>query len=259
MADDVRKILSKFKEPRGVLKRDEDGSELLMERPNQAPLKLSGDKPEAAELLYKDMAGGPSYSPTPDKAALKERLKIAREDGEATEPGLAARAANMLQKPQQKLLDFAARKLGEAGGGANSETSSQQIVENIAKRLGVPEDSVAGNVAKAAGVAGLEVFADPLSVAGPVAKGGMLASALGTVKRSAALESALQKIIKGRQLNASLNKLASKGGLEALRAAQAGAQIDLMGTKGLSAAEKLKRAGAKVLDVPANKMIKSRP
>jgi hypothetical protein len=73
---------------------------------------------------------------------------------------------NILHKlgaPQRKVMNYAAEQLGVAGNPEESEESSRAIVQNLADRAGLPEDSSLVNAGKALGVAGLEVFGDPLN------------------------------------------------------------------------------------------------
>lgn len=86
--------------------------------------------------------------------------------------------------------NYAMRKAAQAAGlpGAeNSEQSAQQLVEAAANKLGIPESSTAGNVAKALGVAGLEVFGDPLGALGKSKK-------LANIVQKAAKSSDLKKL-----------------------------------------------------------------
>lgn len=73
---------------------------------------------------------------------------------------------NILHKlgaPQRKMMNTIAEALGTSGNPEDSEESAVNIVENLANRVGIPEDSTLGAAVKAAGVAGLEVFGDPLN------------------------------------------------------------------------------------------------
>lgn len=76
------------------------------------------------------------------------------------------KALDSIGIPQRKAMDLAASTLGVKGNPDNSEESAQAIVENLASRAGIPEDSTIGNAAKALGVAGLETFADPVDLLG---------------------------------------------------------------------------------------------
>jgi hypothetical protein len=92
-------------------------------------------------------------------------------------------SAGTVKKAGSKIMDlaaapqkFAMEKLAETVGvevGKDSEASAQNIVEKTADKLGIPQDSVPGNIVKALGVAGLEVFGDPTSIlpVNKVAKG----------------------------------------------------------------------------------------
>lgn len=82
-----------------------------------------------------------------------------------------------ISAPQRNLLSKVAESLGAKGDIEDSEKSSQAIVENVAQRLNLP-DNTAVNAAKALGVAGLEVFADPTNIipVGKIAKGAQVAA-----------------------------------------------------------------------------------
>lgn len=78
---------------------------------------------------------------------------------------LAPVAMEKLAVPQRIAMQKLAETIGApAKTEGDSESSAQAIVEKVASEAGIPEDSVAGNVAKAVSVAGLEVFADPIGM-----------------------------------------------------------------------------------------------
>lgn len=94
---------------------------------------------------------------------------IPKEMQEAEEPkntGFVWKALDALSYPQRAAFNTAASVLGTKGDIENSEKSAQAIVENLAERAGIPEDSTVGNAAKALGVAGLEVMTDPADLLG---------------------------------------------------------------------------------------------
>jgi len=88
--------------------------------------------------------------------------------------GKAAKKGKILEKldvPQKYLMDKAADAAG-VKRGKDSEETARNLVEKAAKKLGMG-DSTASNAAKALGVAGLTVFADPTNLipgAGPAKK-----------------------------------------------------------------------------------------
>lgn len=86
-----------------------------------------------------------------------------------------AKALETLSIPQKKLLNKAAEFVGAKGDENDSEKSSAAIVEKLAEKIGIPESSSFGNAAKAAAVAGLDVFADPLGPLGKIGKVGKVA------------------------------------------------------------------------------------
>lgn len=94
---------------------------------------------------------------------------IPKEIQEAEEPektGFIWKALDAISYPQRAAFNTAASMLGTKGDIENSEKSAQAIVENLAERAGIPEDSTVGNAAKALGVAGLEVMTDPADLLG---------------------------------------------------------------------------------------------
>jgi hypothetical protein len=77
---------------------------------------------------------------------------------------VGSKGLDALSYPQRKIFQSIAEGLGLKGSENNSEESAQAIVEKLASMAGVPEDSNLGNAAKALGVAGMEVFADPTNI-----------------------------------------------------------------------------------------------
>lgn len=142
--------------------------------------------------------------------------------------GVVGKALDLVSLPQRKLLQFAAQKLGRKGDAENSEASSQDIVEALAEKAGIPEDSVLGNIAKSAGVAGLEVFGDPTALI-PGAK----------------LSTAMAKLTKGKAVAGALGKLGKN-----IDVAKGQATVDLLKSKPFNMAEHLRKQGAKVVDAP---------
>ena len=77
---------------------------------------------------------------------------------------IGSKGLDALSYPQRKMFKAIAEQMGVNGNIDNSESSSRAIVEKLASMVGIPEDSNLGNAAKALGVAGMEVFADPTNV-----------------------------------------------------------------------------------------------
>lgn len=75
----------------------------------------------------------------------------------------ADKISKLTSAPQRYTMGKLAEILGAKADSLDSEKSAVNIVENLAERLDLP-DSTATNAAKALGVAGLEVFADPTNV-----------------------------------------------------------------------------------------------
>lgn len=97
-----------------------------------------------------------------------------------------------LAYPQKIAMQQLASSIG-LKAEETSEQNAQNIVEKTAMKLGIPEDSTAGNMAKAAAVAGLEVFGDPLSVI-PVGK---IKKGFDAVKKIAPKAGLAADVIKG--------------------------------------------------------------
>lgn len=98
------------------------------------------------------------------KGALGESENLGAKALGSSEQGLGGKVMHAMGAPQRYMMNQAAGAMGVKGNPDNSEESSQNIIEGLAGKMGIPEDSTIGNAAKAAGVAGLEVFGDPLSM-----------------------------------------------------------------------------------------------
>lgn len=252
-------IANKFSVPRGVLSKSDKGSELFLE----GGKKLSADTPEGAEQLLETIYGDkPVPLPTPDKEALAKRLqaqkaeKMLDKEGNTlsqTDPvdgtefagkndkSLSGKAVRALSAPQRKLFAFAAEKLGVKGDEEDSEASAQNIVEKAAEKLGVPEDSAAGNVAKALGVAGLETFADPTNLI-PAGKLAKLVGKAGSAVKAAEIA---QKVV-------DTDKIA-----ELIRKSRLEKFLEATSKRGKSAAEMLRDKGAQ--EIKGAKIFKGTP
>lgn len=89
---------------------------------------------------------------------LAETLELAKK-----EEGLLGKANRLISAPQRYTMNKLAGYIGANGDATDSEKSAQAIVERGADLLNLPDSSVT-NALKAAGVAGLEVFADPTNL-----------------------------------------------------------------------------------------------
>jgi hypothetical protein len=81
----------------------------------------------------------------------------------------ANKVMEALSLPQRILMRKAAEKMG-VPSGKTSEESAFNIVNEFARRQGLPEDSDTINALKAGAVATLETFADPLGPIGKLSK-----------------------------------------------------------------------------------------
>lgn len=96
------------------------------------------------------------------------------------EKSIGSKIGDAISAPQRYTMDKIANMLGVKGDAEDSEASAQAIVEKAASLSGLPEGAPL-NAAKALGVAGLEVFADPTNLVpvGKIGKGlGMVAKAI---------------------------------------------------------------------------------
>lgn len=258
MSEVAAKILSKFKAPRGVLKRTAKASEIALE----GGKKLSADTPEGAEQLLETVYGSKKPDmPSVDKEALAERFrrqkaeKMLNAEGETVsstvpddgaefagpkDKSMSGKAMRALSYPQRKLFAFAADKLGVKADEESSENTASNLVEAAASKLGVPEDSVVGNAAKAGTVALAEVFADPTNLV-PVGKLAKVAGKVGDIAGAAKLANKVVDLDK-------ITKLARKAKLENF--------LEAVTKRGKSAAEMLRDKGAQ--EVKGAKIFKAR-
>lgn len=147
-----------------------------------------------------------SYIGLPDKKQSLDSLF--RKAGIQEEKSLGSKALDAISLPQRYMMNKAAEAAGLKGNLDDSEASAQALVEAGAEKLGIPEDSNIGNAAKALGVAGLEVFADPLAALAFPVKG--VASGIKqlpkVIKSTPAIESALNKLRKSKELGETVGK-----------------------------------------------------
>ena len=81
----------------------------------------------------------------------------------------SSKILDALALPQRILMQKAAEVAG-VKPGATSEESAFNIIDKIATKAGLPEDSDFANALKATAVASLETFADPLGPLGKLTK-----------------------------------------------------------------------------------------
>lgn len=223
------------------------------------PLPLSADTPESMERLQRLVKDDPEAAKefALEAGAKKERQledyfskkQSGKREDTLTDvippqAGLVERTVDKLGLPQRKALKYIADKLkAEGASDTNSEKSSQAIVSKVAEQLGIPEDSVPGNVAKAVGVGALEMFADPLNVVpvGKVAKmAGKVLKPSGPLGQGREIaQASIEKLLRDRKRQQAMEVLAKARSPEA------------------STAQKMAAQGAEVI-VPRN-IIKSRP
>lgn len=125
---------------------------------------------KAAEVQSERILADKARRAVEDPSDVTETLTPSKLSGDSS---ALSKTVKALGYPQRKMLNAIAEKLGVKKSDDDSQVASEAIVEKVAEKLGVPEDSVAGNVGKALAVAGTEVFADPLNLlgVGPIAKG----------------------------------------------------------------------------------------
>jgi hypothetical protein len=118
---------------------------------------------EPNQLRKTDAAFDPRFKDSSDLLALREAG-----EGQGMRD-VMGEVLNKMAAPQRWAMNKAAEAMGVQGNPEDSEESAFNIVDKAAGRMGIPEDSTLGNMGKAAAVAGLEVFGDPLNAI-PVGK-----------------------------------------------------------------------------------------
>ena len=106
------------------------------------------------------LSPGLALSDTEDDSSLSDKLAEAG----SYVGGKAMQGLNALGAPQRYMFDKTAKALDVPSNPEDSEETAYNLVEAASNKLGLPEDSTAINAAKAAGVAGLDVLADPLAL-----------------------------------------------------------------------------------------------
>lgn len=106
------------------------------------------------------------------KSDIFKKGTEALEIGAKKESGPVSKFVDALSAPQKKLSKMAAEVAG-LNPEDESAANFAMLADLIGDKMGVPRDSTAGNAVKALGVAGAEVFADPLGMVpvGKIAKG----------------------------------------------------------------------------------------
>jgi hypothetical protein len=203
---------------------------------------------------------------------LKELVKKAAKGGELLEKGVA-----LAGKPQQMMLKNIAERLGRKVVSDDSTEASAEIVDAVAEKLGVPPESVIGNMAKAGATAALDVFGDPLNavpvgkIAKLAGKGVKGARKMLEVPKNAEKVNELYKEARKFEKNTpelyeamqaakaqSPERMVSMEDVARLdRKAQGDAVLDVLTKKRKSYAEELRDRGAK--EIKPTKIIKSRP
>jgi hypothetical protein len=117
-------------------------------------------------------------------------------------------ALKILAEPQRRFLQGAAEAVGAKPEGEESEDASRALVDAMATKLGL-RDSTATNALKAMGVAGLEVFADPLGAVNQFGKVAKAAKVAAKSEPAVKFAKTLQKWSKAKEAQ-DLNKAARK-------------------------------------------------
>lgn len=220
---------------------------------NKAVLKSKWDFPE--EVLP---TGGKELPSVVEERAKLEKLKDASEDeitktdiipdegsefaGKNTK-SLAGKVLHGLGRPQRELFSFAAKKLGIKSDEDSSENTAFNIIDKAAEKLGVPEDSVVGNMGKAATVALADYFLDPVNYVAPGA--GKLSKVAQKSEKINQAAKAVSKVVDTDKIM----KLARKAKLEEF--------LKTVAKRGPSTAEQIRDAGGKVVNT--KHFVKSRP
>jgi hypothetical protein len=109
------------------------------------------------------------------------KLKVAAK--ESAENSGMSKFIDALSAPQKKLSQKAAEMAGLKPESESADNFAA-IADLLGDKMGVPRDSTVGNAVKAAGVAGAEMFADPLGFI-PVGKAVKGAKAIGAAVKGA--------------------------------------------------------------------------
>lgn len=219
---------------------------------NKAVLKSKWDFPEEALPT-----GGKEM---PDIAKEREALEKLRDESSdeitktdiipddgsefagKSEKSLTGKVLHGLGYPQRRLFEFAANKLGIKADKDSSENTAYNIVEKAAEKLGVPEDSVVGNMSKAGTVALADFFLDPANL---LPGAGTASKLLKKADKVPQLAKVANKVVDTDKIM----KLARKAKLEEF--------MKTVSKRGPSTAEQIRDAGGKVVNT--KHFVKSRP
>lgn len=292
---DLRKYFGKFELPNGKMAEISaiPGTEFGGTR-----LKVTGpaDKfgvPESTYTDFKSLDSAQAYQKLIDDHGVTGNIKKLDKTGvnslvgKTEEKSMLGKVGDVLSAPQRYAAKKIADQLGVRGNADSSEETFQNLVEAGAKKLGVPEDSMLGAAGKAAAVAGLETFGDPLNaiggkMAGKVAKiadeaskAKKLKSILDMLKPAAKVaeqapkeikyaDKAFEKLpLKNIDSMRSLAKALTKPGGRLLNPAEVAKATEtlttLNNTKPFNVAKAQVKAGAKRLNIPASKFAKTVP
>jgi hypothetical protein len=132
-----------------------------------------------------------------EKLVAKESEAAAKSESK----GVLSKVGDAIGAPQRYTMNKLAEVLGVKGDKSNSEHSAQAIVQKIQDATGLP-DNAAINAAKALGVAGLEVFADPTNLVpvGEIFKGAKMG--VNALTKSEHAAQMFEKLSKLKQLGA---------------------------------------------------------
>lgn len=142
---------------------------------------------------------------------------------------------------KKKALNALSGSLEGTSDADDGEGAAQNAVEAVAKKLGVPEDSVAGNVAKAVGVAAIEGLApdnllDVLPIGKIVSKGKRVVSALDDVVRKQKVDKVMDVLRSGRVIDPA-------------KSVKGQSTVKMLNEKPMSAAEQLRTQGVPEVQV----------
>ncbi len=152
-----------------IIRDPSKAPELVKEIENKRELAfdhLDALKQSGYDVVHKRGQRGRTDKPFEEKIKMVnpetgKQLKLVDDS-----PSTIGKVLHSLGVPQRRMLNTVAEQMGVKGNIEDSEESSRAIVQNIADRMNLPEDSSLVNAGKALGVAGLEVFADPVNAIG---------------------------------------------------------------------------------------------
>lgn len=152
-------------------------------------MSLKDKVAKLAKSKLESVVANPEFARSAEQAISNPMVE---KEAAAAAPSLLEKVGRIAATPQRLMLKKIAEKLGKPGTDKDTQGNSEQIVEAVAEKLGVPEDSSVGNAFKAVGVGGLEMFADPTMLL-PFNKLGKIASKLGNMRKSKAVAEIVEK------------------------------------------------------------------